>query len=211
MNSAGWRDPVGDGNAGPPDITTVTVSNTEEEVLTVRVEIPGTPVLTDNLRVHVFLDGCGPRRLPGSVLLSTTSPQVATGRSGGTETATGSPTTRRQLLRRPTLRWSGSSSWASKHLRLTSAAPTSAPTFTSRTSAATGSPASAFSHRIWNGGFALVDSRLGHDFLRTTVAHEIFHLIQYVYFLPGGCPAGSRREQPPRLRVDSCSRGSTSP
>ena len=55
-SSVVWHDPVGDGNVGPPDITTVTASNTDDGVVTVRVEIPGTPVLPDDLDVHVFLD-----------------------------------------------------------------------------------------------------------------------------------------------------------
>ena len=122
-----------------------------------------------------------------TVPLSTTSPQVATGRCGATETATGSPTTRRQLLRRADVALERFEQLGFEAPVPDMGGPDARPDIYLKSLGSHGVAGRAFSHRIWNGGFAIIDSRLGHDGLRTTVAHEVFHLIQHAY-LPRGMP-----------------------
>ena len=56
-NSAQWSDPRGDGDAGlAPDITTVTVSNTDNGLLTIRIEMPLERYLIEGTFVTVNFD-----------------------------------------------------------------------------------------------------------------------------------------------------------
>lgn len=50
-----YRDAAGEDPKGP-DITTVTVASQDGEVLTIRVDVPTLPVLTDDMRLRVWLD-----------------------------------------------------------------------------------------------------------------------------------------------------------
>ena len=308
-SSVVWHDPVGDGNVGPPDITTVTASNTDDGVVTVRVEIPGTPVLPDDLDVHVFLDvdessqtGNSTRRhaeyavqvngetsratlyrwdepawlwrevastvgfwwengptitldaheigFPPGFNLAVLAEQggyedsapdlwplwgyriVASGPRppvwlppeewrptlGGTyryeQPSEAFAGDRAVVHYVPTggdrpLRGDRNSDGVPDYAETAAEAadvalerfeqlgfeapvpdmggPDARPDIYLKSLGSHGVAGRAFSHRIWNGGFAIIDSRLGHDGLRTTVAHEVFHLIQHAY-LPRGMP-----------------------
>ena len=50
-----YRDAVGEDSKGP-DITRVVVSSQDGEVLTIRVDVPTHPVLTDDMRLRIWLD-----------------------------------------------------------------------------------------------------------------------------------------------------------
>lgn len=54
-NSATFEDAVGEDPAGP-DITTVSVSNDDAGELTFRVALPSHPILTEDLRIRIWLD-----------------------------------------------------------------------------------------------------------------------------------------------------------
>ncbi|MCY4086172.1 MAG: hypothetical protein OXG37_04610 [Actinomycetia bacterium] len=308
-SSVVWEDPVGDGNVGPPDIRTVTVSNTDDGVVTVSVEIPGTPVLPDSLRVHVFFDVDESSQTGDSTRRHA---EYAVQVNGETSMATlyrwDEPAWRwREVASTVEFWWengptitldvreigfppgfnlavlaeqgdyqdSAPDLWPLWGYRIVASGPRApvwvppeqwrptlggtyayelpseafageravvhyvpiggdrppwgdrdsdgVPDYVETAAEAAdvalarfeqlgfktpaldiGGPderpdiylknldshriaGRAFSHRIWNGGFAIIDSRLGDDFLRTTVAHEVFHLIQHAY-LPRGMP-----------------------
>ena len=60
---ARWTDPEGDQEAGAPDITTVTVSDTDDGLLTISIETPSDRYLTEGTLVLVSLDTDEPHGL----------------------------------------------------------------------------------------------------------------------------------------------------
>jgi hypothetical protein len=54
-NSATYQDATGE-TPGAPDITRVVVSNDDKSELTFRVEVPSHPVLTEDMRIFIWLD-----------------------------------------------------------------------------------------------------------------------------------------------------------